>query len=922
MTTEPTSTPALRLLRTKLFTPRVPAEVIPRPRLLARLNAGLQRPLTLMTAPAGFGKTTLLSQWLAQTGLPTAWVSLDERDNDPIHFWAYVTAALQTLYPHVGQSALALLQAPHPPPLETILTELLNDLTTIPQDFVLVLDDYHTIEHPEIHRAGSFVLEHLPPHTHIAIAGRTEPPLPLSLWRARRQLIEIGPADLRFTEAEVADFLNRVMGLQLTAENIAALEAATEGWIAGLQLAALSMQGEADVTSFIRTFSGSHRYVFDYLAQEILERQPAAVQRFLLETSILDRLSGPLCDALLQNVSPAAAQPSAFILHTLESAHLFITPLDNERRWYRYHTLFGEFLRARLAQVMSPATIAALHGRAAAWYVAHHETDEALQHYLAAQDFETAADLLESHAETYFTRSTLVTLARWIQALPASLLARRPRLAMIYAWATLATGQMDETERALSLIETALGATTESLVAEPAALPSHIRAPLIEVAVLRTSMGMAHFNTADVQQTAAALLPYLSAGEGGLYNTAADLRPPLLFNLALSHEFSGNVAAALPLYAEVLELSLIQQNMHIVPMALGHLGQLQTLRGQLREAERTYRRALQLAESMSAVPSPLAGNALAGLGQLYYEWNDLATAHAYLERAIALGKPWNSWESLVPGHLGLARIYRARGDWAAAYATLDELEALCRRVHMELLLPAVAVARVSLQLAQGDQEAAARWGANADLRPDTAPDHFREGEALVFLRLLLAQQHLDDAAQLAELLLHAAETGERYHSVLEILVLQAQLHAARGQLPEALRALERALTLAEPEGYVRLFVDEGEGLRGLLARLGDTGGALQSYARALLAHFDTAQPVTPTSPALHPAAPLPEPLTERELEVLRYLADGLSNPEIAATLVVSLNTVKTHVKAIFDKLHVRNRTAAAARARELGLLEP
>ena len=921
MMTEPTSRPALRLLRTKLFTPRVPAEVIPRPRLLARLNEGLQRPLILIAAPAGFGKTTLLSQWLAQTGLPTAWLSLDERDNDPIRFWAYVIAALQTLHPEVGSSALTYLQAPQPPPLETILTELLNDLTTIPEDFILVLDDFHAIEHPEIHRAGSFVLEHLPQHTHIAIAGRTEPPLPLPVWRARRQLTEIGPVDLRFTEAEVAEFLNRVMGLQLTAENIAALEAATEGWIAGLQLAALSMQGEADVTSFIRAFSGSHRYVFDYLAQEILERQPAAVQRFLLETSILERLSGPLCDALLQAEPSEARHPSAAILHTLESANLFITPLDNERRWYRYHTLFGEFLRARLAQVRAPADLAALHGRAAAWYAAQNEVDDALQHYLAAQDFEAAAELLENHAETYFARSTLVTLVRWIRALPAPLLARRLRLAMIYAWATLATGQMDETTRALDLIETALGASTESLIADPAAWPSHIRAPLIEAAVIRTSMGMAHFNMTEVRQTAEALLPYLSAGEGGLFNPAADLLPPLLFNLALTHEFGGNVAAALPLYAEVLELSLIQNNMHIVPMALGHLGQLQVLRGQLHEAKKTFRRALELAESMSAAPSPLAGNALAGLGQLYYQWNDLATAHDYLSQAIALGKPWNSWESLVPGYLGLAQIYRARGDWDAAYAALDELEALCRRVHMEVLLPAVAAARAALQNAQGRREIAARWIADAGISFTADPGYFREGEALALLRLLLAQNRLADAEQLAELLLFAAEAGERCGRVIEILTLQAQLHAARGQLPEALHALERALALAEPEGYVRIFVDEGAALRGLLERLADEGGRLRDYARALLAHFDAAQPLVPTSPAPHPAAPLLEPLTERELEVLRYLASGLSNPEIAATLVVSLNTVKTHVKAIFDKLHVRNRTEAAARARALGLLE-
>ncbi len=904
---------SLTLLRTKLFRPRLAGDVIGRPRLLDRLDAGLERRLILVSAPAGSGKTTVLGQWLATRALPAAWVSLDERDNDPARFWAYVIAALQTLDPEIGVTALALLHAPQPPPVETLLTELLNDLLLLSADSVLVLDDYHVIERPEVHAGCTFLIEHLPPQLHLALASRAEPPLPLPLWRARRQLLEFDAGDLRFTPQEATDFLNRVMELRLSAAQIAALEQATEGWIAGLQLAALSMQGEADLEGFIGAFSGSHRYVFDYLAQEVFARQSELVQRFLLETSILERLNVPLCDTLTQEELPAQS-----ILATLEKSRLFLVPLDNERRWYRYHQLFGEFLRARLAQSRTAEEIETLHRRAAIWHMVQNHLEETLYHYRAVGDFEKIAEILELTADDFFIKSTLLSLIGWVELLPPELRQRHPRLSMIYAWATLATGHFEQAEETLREIETLLGATTEELLDDPAALAPALRFPLIEVAVLRTAMGMHTFELDNVRQAAQRLLPHLEEGERRcLHNTAASLRPVLLFNLGLACEFQGDLASALPALAKALELSLTEHNLHIVPLALGHLGQLQTLQGRLHEAEATYRRALRHAEEMSSVPSPLAGNAYAGLGQLYYRWNDLVRAEMYLQQAVELGRPWRSWESLLPGYLGLSQLHSLRREWEAAFALLETLEQLCREAQMEPLLSAVELTRVQLYIRRGDREAVAQWAAGRSLEPAGEPLYLLEGEALAHARVLLALDRSSEALRLLEQWLPSMEAGERWDRVIEARVLQARAWETVGRREQALEALERALALGEPAGYVRVFADEGAQLAPLLRNV-QAPGVSPTYVEQLLA---ACEPAVAAGSAPSAAQPLVEPLTARELEVLQELARGLTNAEIAEALFVSLNTVKSHLKSIYGKLQVQNRTEAVLRAQELGLLE-
>jgi LuxR family maltose regulon positive regulatory protein len=691
------------------------------------------------------------------------------------------------------------------------------------------------------------------------------------------------------------------------------------------------MEGEEDVAAFIRSFSGSHRYVFDYLAQEILARQSEGIKRFLMETSVLERLSSPLCEAVVKEI-PGIGSPQA-VLERLEATKLFIVPLDDERRWYRYHNLFGEFLRARLAQTTQAKKIAALHRRAADWYADQEIVETALHHYVAAEEFEVAADLLVRYEEDFFARSTLLSLVGWIEALPPAIVEGDLRLMGIYAWATLATGQLEKTESTLAQIEETVGATTETLLDDPEALPVAQRRPLLEVAVMRTAGGMVFFEPHEVQRTAERLLPYLRGEElQCLHNTTGELRPVLLLNLGLAYEFSGRIASAVPTFAEALETGLEKNNMHIVPLALGHLGQLQAAQGRLHEAEAIYHDALRRAREMGPVPSPLAGNAYAGLGQLSYEWNELEKAEEYLRRGIALGKPWNSWESLVPGYMGLAQLDRVYGRWESAFDALDELEAVCREANMEMLLPSVELARVRLEAERGNLRAARQWAAESETDEETTLGPLQEGEALTRARVLLALGDHARAADLIAQLLPQMEAGERWGRVMEALVLQALALEGQKERNQALTALERALALGEAEDYIRVFLDEGAPMRNLLERAQREHGG-SPYTARLLAAFDAeleyrtaarrdeAGPTSAADAAGARVQPLIEPLTERETEVLEELARGLTNREIAERLMVSLNTVKTHTRHIYGKLGVRNRTEAVMRAQELGLLE-
>ncbi len=927
------------LLATKLYVPWVRASLVPRTRLDDRLSEGTRGPLTLVSAPAGFGKSTLLSAWVRGVGARAAWLSLDSGDNDPTRFWAYLVAALQRLHPAVGEGALALLRSPQPAPVETVVTLLINDLAAIPDGLVLVLDDYHAVEAQTIHAGVSFLLDHLPPQMHVVIASRTDPPLPLALWRSRGQLTELRAADLRFTPEEAATFLNQAMGLSLTAAEVAALGERTEGWVAGLQLAALSLQGAQGVTGSAEAFSGSHRYVFDYLAQEVLSRQPESVQAFLLETAILERLTGPLCDAVTGRDDGQAT------LESLEHANLFLVPLDPERRWYRYHQLFAEFLRSRLAQTQ-PERVPDLHRRAASWCQERGHPAEAVGHALAAQDPELAWQLIARATPAMFEHNELMTLKTWLRALPGELVRGLPALAMAYAWTLLATGEGGEVEPILQAIEEHLGIAVDDAARDAAALSQAggaVHVALAEIAVVRANLAIGASDAARafaLSQQALALLA--GREEMGLFNAAANLIGPATFDLGLAYEQMGDVEAASDAFSRAVARSREDGNAHILLLATSHLAQLQILHGRLRQARDLFEDALHAAAAAGRPPSPLAGVVHTALGDLLREWDDLAGAIQHLEAGIALAHQWANLEALASGLISVARVKQAQGDTDSALEALAELAAAAARAGSQAawVPPLVEACRVRLWLVQGRVERAARWQEEHGLRPQDPVSYRCEPEQIMLARLLLAQGKADQAADLLSRLLAAAEAGGRLGRAIEIRILLALACRARGDNQQALDELGRALLAAEPEGYVRTFVDEGEPVKALLLELkeqkelGELTGEERSRVLAYTDHLlkalaghaclpASAARLLPSVPSVPPVPSVPslsEPLSPRELEVLGLLAAGLSNQEIAERLVVSLNTVKTHVKNIYAKLDAGSRTRAIARARELGLL--
>lgn len=881
------------LLATKLYIPLPRPGAVARPRLLARLDAGLACPLTLISAPAGFGKTTLLGRWIAarraEPAAPAfAWLSLDERDDDPARFLTYCIAALQTVAPETGATALALLQSPQRPSLETLLVPLLNDLAQAASPLPLVLDDYHAVEAQGIHDTLAFLLDRLPPHVHLIVAGRADPPLPLARLRARAQLVELRAADLRFTPQETADFLNGVMGLALSPAAIDNLAARTEGWIAGMQLAAVSLQGREDREEFVRVFSGSHRHVLDYLLEEVLKRQPENVQSFLLQTSILDRLTAPLCDAVLD--APAGSQAA---LEQLERANLFMVPLDDERRWYRYHRLFADLLRQYLEKTQ-PEKLPELHRRAGGWLERHEWLPEAIEHAFAAGDAAHAADLVERAAEGTFMRSEVGTLLRWLNALPDEHIRSRPILCIYHAWALMLMGQPRAAVLA-RLDDAEAGASAGAIPAEAAVCR----------ALLATLLGDTS-RSLTLSREALARLPE----ENGYW------RGIVMSNLGMAHVLVGDIDAAIQAFDESVRLGRIVGNTLFAVGALGNLGGLCLLRGRLRQAESIYGQALDLATDAHGRRLPVATRALFGLAELARERNDLDTAARYLAECLELSEQYGEIGTLVTC-VSLARVRQEQGDAAGAQAMIERARQLAQRSEATSLddqLVAVAQARLSIR--QGDLAAAEEWARERKRSGMPAAYDLQEAERTLLARLHLAQGRAREALETLAPLREAAERRGRARRLVEILALEALSHHAQGDERAALAAMEQLLRLAEPEGYVRVFLDGGAPMARLLSAV-LARGISADYARRLLAQF----PAAPHAAAPAEEAPaLIEPLSAREREVLGLIAEGLSNQEIAERLVISLSTVKGHAAAIFGKLGVSHRTQAVARARELGLL--
>ncbi len=921
----PTPAQPLPLLATKLYVPLPRANLVPRARLVERLQAGLTGKLTLIAAPAGFGKTTLVSAWRttpAGSAMPVAWVSLDAGDNDVPRFWSYVIAALETIYPEVGTAALALLRSPQPPPMESILTPLLNAISATPTAMALVLDDYHQIDTSAIHAALAFLLDHLPPHLHVIMTTRVDPPLPLTRLRARGDLTELRAADLRFTSDEAAAFLTAVMDLPLTSDEVAALEARTEGWVAGLQFAALAMRDRTDLASFIAAFTGSNRFVVDYLAEEVLDRLPHHLQTFVLQTSILDRLCGPLCDAVILSAAPETHVPppsaqgsySQALLEQLEHANVFLMVLDDERRWYRYHHLFAEVVHQRLINGVTAEMVTTLHRRASAWHVQASLIDEAIHHALAARDVERAGVLIEEMAQSWLGRGEVVTLRGWLHALPHTLLLSRPRLCLAYAWVLSFSGKIDamaawvhEAERALRCSTAddhgdSSGIETDSLLGEVAAL--HAMIALSRDDFLRAI---------DLCQQA-------------LSRISQDnvlVRSLITLNLGHAYLHSHNTVAASQVYAAASDLGQAAGHLLLTLQALTNLTTVYWLSGQLREAWRTSWRALQLGTSRDGQYLPVAALPQLWLGWLQYEWNDLDSATRYLTEAIELGRQAGNETITLRASIFLARVRQAQGDANGAHALIQQ----ARQLNHASTSDWVAAIEARLWLADGQIAAAAGWARDARVSPDDEPNEWLEFEHVTLVRVLLAQHKPDAAVRLLDRMLLVAEANTRTGRVIEILILRAlALHAQRDVI-NALIALERALMLAAPESYIRIFVDEGAPM-GVLLREAHAHGITPEYVAKLLAAFgkDAGGRMKDevTSAPVHPSSfipqPLLEPLTDRELEVLRLMAAGRSNTEIAHALVVAVSTIKTHVNRIFGKLGVTSRTQAVARARELHLL--
>ncbi len=879
------------ILATKLYIPQSRPGIVRRPRLIERLNVGCAHGsrLTLISAPAGFGKTTLVSEWAAGCDHPVTWLSLDEGDNDPARFITYLVKALQTIQAGIGEGLLAALQSPQPLQIETILTTLLNEISTIPENFLLVLDDYHSIDSQPVDQSLAFLIEHQPPQMHLLIATREDPHLPLSRLRARGQCTELRAADLRFTPAEATEFLNRVMGLDLSAEDITALDMRTEGWIVGLQLAALSMQGHQDTTSFIQSFTGSHHFVLDYLVEEVLGQQSESILTFLLRTSILDHMCGPLCDAVLLDPSTSGQKT----LEYLQRTNLFIVPQDNERGWYRYHHLFRDLLRKRLGQSLTPEGIAELQLHASEWYENNEQVLEAFRHAAAANDIERAGRLAESEKMPLHLRGTASAILDWLESLPKTVLDARPALWWMQAAMLLAIGQPKGVEEKLQATEAALAAA-----ALPGATLDETTRDLIgKIAAARANVAQVDAQTETIQVQTRRALEYLHPDN-------LSFRSVAIRSLGFAYYIQQDLAEAGRAYTEAYSLAQAAGNIVDSSLASIRLGQVQEAENQLHLAAETYQRVLPVIDEYSPHNAPLA---YLGLARIYYEWNDLDAAEKYGEQSLKLSRQFDEViDRLVVSEMFLSHSKLARGDANAAMGWILQAEQTSHLKNYTYRLPDIASHRAGIHLFQGNVDEAAQLAQN-NVMP------------LMQARVLIAQGNPSEALALVEPLRQQAEVKRLPQRLLQVMAVKSVVLFAQGDKDKAVQVLAEALALAEPGGFIRLFVDEGAPMAQLL-REAASHGVMPAYTGKLLSAFDAEERKSQPKSDVPPPQPLIEPLSQRELKILQLIAQGLSNREIGERLFLALDTIKGHNRKIFNKLQVQSRTEAVARARELGLL--
>lgn len=864
------------ILTTKLYMPSPRHKAVQRRRLIDQLSAGIHRKLTLVSAPAGFGKTTLVSEWASGSPYPIAWLSLDKRDNDPAHFMMYLVAALKTIVTSIGDGVIGALQSPQPPSIESILTLLLNEITQLSKDVVLVLDDYHLIDAQAIDNAIAFLIEHLPTQFHLVIATRENPALQLARYRAQNQLTELRAVDLRFTISEAGEFLNRVMGLNLSTDHITALENRTEGWVAGLQMAALSIQGRADTSHFIQAFTGSHHFVLDYLVEEVLQQLPENLQNFLLQTAILDRLNGSLCEAVLQDPTISGQE----ILQFLEQANLFIFPLDNERRWYRYHHLFGELLRQRLSTRRKD--LAELHIRASIWYESNQLEIEAFHHATAAHDIERAARLIEGNGIPLHFRGAVSSVIEWLSTLSTAVLDATPLLWVKYAAMLLVVGQTTGVEEKLQAAEISLNRTELTPVT---------RDLIGQIASARATLALTQYNVEGMITQSTRALTYLSPDN-------LPFRAVALWSMGYANVLQGNRALAHKNITDAIAMSQAAGDIFTTILSTIGLGQLYEAETQLHLAAETFQHVLQLAGEQ---PLQIIYEAYLGMAHVFYEWNDLEAAHRYAQQSVLLAKQYDRViDRFIVCELFFARVKFAQGDIAGAAALLTEIHQFVQQHQFVHRMSDVATAKILLLLHQGHTDAAAQLAQAHDIPTSQA-------------RVYLAQRDTTAALNILTALGQQAKTMNLADEQLKVMVLQSIALSADGKTAEALAVLKEALTIAEVGEYIRLFVDEGKPMATLLQQLDGKGNSFDYVQRLLAAFPKDNHPLTPQQGLL-------EPLSERELEVLQLIAQGLTNQEIATQLYLSLHTVKVHVRNISAKLDATNRTQAVAKARALNIL--
>ncbi len=898
---------AVPLLKTKLYIPPVRSGLVSRPRLVERLDEGLRtgRKLTLVSAPAGFGKTTLLSEWIVGCTQETriAWLSLDTGDNAPLRFLAYLVAAVQSVHPEVGGGLLAAIQSPQPPDTETVLTSLINELAGRPgpggrvAPVVLVLDDYHEVTAQPVHDALVYLLDHLPPQMHVVIATRVDPPWPLGRLRARQEMTELRAGDLRFTPEETARFLNDVMRLGLSAEDMSALDRRTEGWIAGLQMAALSMRGRDDTAAFIRSFGGSHRFVLDYLVEEVLSRQAPVTREFLLQTSILERVSAPLCDAV------TGRENSQAIIEGLERANMFVVPLDDDRRWYRYHPLFADLLRSRLEQV-EPDLLPVLHQRAGEWHERVGLLAEAVNHALRAGDTQRVAYLVAQNALTLIYHRELLHLAHSLSRMLQAATSPQPWLQVAYAWAMAYAGQLDDVEPALQVAQASLDGIRDAGEAR------HVEGHVAAIQAYAANLQGEQPRSIALARRALIYLP----------GDALALRGFTLSMLATALRDSGDLKAAAQASTEAVTVSRTAGDMRILVTALCERAAIQLWQGQYRGAADTCHEALVCADAFAARTGqqlPLAALIYARLSRVTQEWNDLGLALHYAREAVRLCELWGQADTSVIAYGALSSVLAARGDLDEALDMQQKAKHVAGDVS-----PWYGALQAgwgaALRWAQEDRSAADRWVEESGLHYDDAFELDGEGQYDMLARVLIAQGKLDQAWLLLDRLRATAEAAGATRQLIRALILQALGLQAQGQVDRAVATFERAVILAEPEGFVRTFTGAGPPIAGLLRKVAARGVAT-SYVSRLLAELGSEAATIPSTAEPSPAT-LIEPLSERELEVLRLLRTSLSQREIAERLIVSVNTIRTHTRHIYAKLDVHSRLEAVERAEELGLL--